>query len=764
MSDTNTKKSFFADLWDRRFFQFLATYAAASWGIIQFMEWLVRRYGINGAWVDKIALLIVLLLPSVIALIYLHGRPGADKWWKFEKIAYPLNVVFALGASLFLVSGVSQTTSEVEITNDEGQTIIREVPKMEFAKRVVLFPFENDNGSNPSWKGIGSAVLLDNSLEQDMRVTSVSPMGFNESYKEYNYGVFDKIPLSTKRNIAENYYSDFFVGGNFTDDEETTLEVNVYETSTGKEIAHEVMQSDNIIQLTQKVSDFVNGQIKLSPVEGKEVLVTLPASNLITSDTAALHQFVNGVIVMEKNMTNFNEAKTYLEKSVELDPTCAECHMTLANIQLLDGQENRSSVKNAMKYVENISERQQYAMKYYNYVYNDQQDKAERLLKNWRKLYPQDKKPVDMLVSMYSRTLRVEEMHKVVEKAIDEGHKGSLLVTYANLLIGAKEYAKAEEYLVKYREEYPKQAESSTLLADIYAKQGKTEKAVEVLDELSLLNPNDIKYDLEKAGIYNLQNKFTQATKVVNALLQNANTATDTISLYSKQMEILARQGKVREYYDERRKLKKVFMTQYPPIAFIQTEYATSGMYQSVGQMDSIEQNIRALEELMPPIQKNMIGDLNDFIIAVFTENSDSMEYHYAKVKDFLLASTGEDIVNLYDAEIAFQKKEYETARGYWKVLLEKTKTYDIISQNYFESFVLSGDYDEGLKAINLKLEEDPLSPLHLLVKAKLYSKKGNSNKAKEEIEKAWSVLQYSDEDFRYRKEALELRNELGLS
>jgi len=288
-------------------------------------------------------LLIVLLLPSVIALIYLHGRPGADKWWKFEKIAYPLNVVFALGASLFLVSGVSQTTSEVEITNDEGQTIIREVPKMEFAKRVVLFPFENDNGSNPSWKGIGSAVLLDNSLEQDMRVTSVSPMGFNESYKEYNYGVFDKIPLSTKRNIAENYYSDFFVGGNFTDDEETTLEVNVYETSTGKEIAHEVMQSDNIIQLTQKVSDFVNGQIKLSPVEGKEVLVTLPASNLITSDTAALHQFVNGVIVMEKNMTNFNEAKTYLEKSVELDPTCAECHMTLANIQLLDGQENRSS-------------------------------------------------------------------------------------------------------------------------------------------------------------------------------------------------------------------------------------------------------------------------------------------------------------------------------------------------------------------------------------------------------------------------------------
>ena len=763
MSDNNVKKSFFSDLWDRRFFQFVATYIAASWGLIQFMEWIVRRYGIDESWVDKIVLMLLLLLPSVLALIYLHGRPGADKWWKFEKILYPINLVVALGASLFLVTGSSQTTSEVEITTDEGETIIREVPKMEFAKRVVLFPLENQNGSKPSWKGIGSALLLDNSLEQDMRVTAVSPKAFNESYKHYNYEVFDNIPFSTKRNIAENYYSDFFIAGKFLDDEESKAEVIVYETSTGKEIANEVLQSTNIIQLTQKVSDFVDSKIKLAPVEGMEKMVKLPASNLVSADTAAFRHYVEAMIVMEVNATQGDLASSKLEKAVEIDPTCAECHMSLANFYLLSGKETRGAMKEAMKYVENVSERQQMSLKYLNYMFSEQQDKGERLLQNWRKLYPQDKKPVDMLVSQYSRTFQLDKARAEIESALEQGHKGSLFVTYANQLIGSKEYAKAEEYLVKYKEAYPKQAESTTLLADIYAKQGKTEQAIETLDELSIMNTNEIRFDIKKVSIYNRQNEFEKATSILDNLLFNANTANDTISIYGKQMEIYQRQGKAKAYYDERRKLKKVFLTQYPPIGFMQTEYATSGMYQMVGQSDSIVSNIKALEELMPPIQKNMMSGLNDFIIATFTEDLEGMEKNYEKVRSFMLASTGEDLIRIYDAEMSYQRGDYTKAREDWEFLINKLQNYDIISANYFESFVKSNDLDEGLKAVELKLEEDPKSPIHLLMKAKLLNLKGDVSQAKAELQESWKVLADSDENFRYRKEALELMNELGL-
>lgn len=763
MSDNNVKKSFFSDLWDRRFFQFLATYVAASWGLIQFMEWIVRRYGINESWVDKVVLMLLLILPSVIALIYLHGRPGADKWWKFEKIFYPINLVLALGASLFLVTGSAQTTSEVEITNDAGETVIREVPKMEFAKRVVLFPLENENGKRPSWKGIGSSLLLDKSLEQDMRVTAVSPSAFNGSYKHYNYEVFDNIPFSTKRNIAENYYSDFFVAGKFLDDNESKAEVIVYETGTGKEIANEIVQSDNIIQLTQKISDFVDTKIKLGPVEGIEKMVKLPASNLISADTAAFHNYVDAMVEMEINATRGDQAIAKLEKAVELDPTCAECHMSLANIYLLNGKETRVAMKEAMKYVENVSERQQMSLKYLNYMFREEQKKGETLLQNWRKLYPQDKKPVDMLVAQYSRTLQLDKARAEVESALEQGHKGSLFVTYANQLISTKEYAKAEEYLVKYKEAYPKQAESTTLLADIYEKQGKTEQAIGTLDELSIMNTNDIKYDLKKASIYNKQNDFKQAKSVLDNLLFNANTAGDTISIYSKQMEIYARQGQAKAYYDERRKLKKVFLSQYPPLAFMQTEYATSGLYQLVGQADSIVNNIKALEDFMPPIQKNMMGNLNDFIIATFTEDLEGMEKNYEEVRKFMVASTGEDLIRIYDAEISYQRGEYKDARGHWEFLIEKMNNYDIISHNYFETFVKTGEYDEGIKAVNLKLEEDPKSPTHLLIKAKYLNLKGDKKEAREELKNAWEVLKNADENYRFRKEAQELLDELGV-
>lgn len=763
MSDNNVKKSFFSDLWDRRFFQFLATYIAASWGLIQFMEWIVRRYGINESWVDKVVLLLLLLLPSVLALIYLHGRPGADKWWKFEKVFYPINLVVALGASLFLVSGTAQTTSEVEITTDEGETIIREVPKMEFAKRVVLFPLENENGNKPSWKGIGSSLLLDNSLEQDMRVTAVSPSAFNESYKHYNYEVFDNIPFSTKRNIAENYYSDFFVAGKFLDEEESKAEVIVYETGTGKEVANEILQSSNIIQLTQKISDFVDSKIKLGPVEGMETMVKLPASNLISADTAAFHNYVDAMIAMETNATQGALASAKLEKAVEIDPTCAECHMSLANIYLLNGKETRGAMKEAMKYVENVSERQQMSLKYLNYVFSEQQNKGERLLHNWRKLYPQDKKPVDMLVSQYSRTFQLDKARAEVETALEQGHKGSLFVTYANQLISTKEYEKAEEYLVKYKEAYPKQAESTTLLADIYAKQGKTEKAIEALDELSIMNTNEIKFDLKKATIYNQQNLFPKALSLLDGLLFNANTTNDTISIYGKKMEIYMRQGKAKAYYDERRQLKKVFLTQYPPIAFMQTEYATSGMYQMVGQKDSIINNIKALEELMPPVQKNMMGGLNDFIIATFTEDLAGMEKNYEQVRSFMLASTGEDLIKIYDAELSYQRGDYDKAREDWEYLINKMNNYDIISHNYFETFVKSGDYDDGIKAVNRKLEEDPKSPIHLLSKAKFFKLKDEKDAAKKELDKAWTVLKDADDDFKYKIEAQELKAELGV-
>ena len=75
-----------------------------------------------------------------------------------------------------------------------------------------------------------------------------------------------------------------------------------------------------------------------------------------------------------------------------------------------------------------------------------------------------------------------------------------------------------------------------------------------------------------------------------------------------------------------------------------------------------------------------------------------------------------------------------------------------------------SGDFEDGMKALELKLDEDPMSPLHLLVRAKLLNMNGKKNQAEKEMKKSWDVLKDADDNYKYKIEAQELMTQLGLS
>lgn len=761
MSET-AKKSFFSDLWDRRFFQFFATFIAASWGMIQFAEWGVKRYGFDSSWVDRLVIILLILLPSVICLIYLHGRVGDDGWKKFEKILYPANIVVALLAASFLISsGTQDTTAKVEITGEEGEVIIRDVPKAEFSKRLVIFPFENDNGTDPTWKGIGSAILLDLELEQDMRITAISPTSISDEYGNNNYGIYDAIPFSTKRNIAEKKYSDFFVAGKYLNDQGSKLEVNVYETLTGNEIGNEILESENPIYMTEKISSFVASKIKLAPVEGREIMVDLPASNLITADTAAFREYIQGIVSLEKDGANIKASIAHLEKSIEIDPTCAECHIYLANLQMANSIDPQAELKEAMKYVSNISERQQLALKTRSYLLRQEMDKGIKLLENWRKLYPQDSKPVNILVDIFRSTLRTKEAMLVCEQAMEDGHEGTIYLTYANLLVADKEWDKAEEYLVKYNNAYPKQSESNTLLADTYNAQGKFNKARSLLEELSLMNPNNLAYEIKIASILSKEAKFNEAMALLNSKLKDANKYQDTVSIYNAQMEILGRQGKVTAYYDKKRDMKNVFLKHNPPIAFLQSEYTTSGYYQMIEEYDSIIYNIRNLENELGPPQRLFIKKLNDFIIDLFTKNVATVDSTYEAVKPILLQSGGENMEYMYDGELAFMKEDYQGTIDSYDKYIDNGGLIDVVSYNYYKAFEHTGEYDKGIEAITYRMTSDPLSPFNMIAKARLLAKKGSNKEALKLVNRSLEILKDAHPNFETYKDATRLKSEL---
>lgn len=763
MPSSDTQKSFFTNLWERRFFQFFATYIAASWGAIQFLEWGVTRYSIPSVWVDKLVVFLLFMLPLVVSVIYIHGRAGDDKWLKFERVFYPINVVVALMMSMFLVnSSAESVTEEVTVTDLEGQTIVREIPKQEYNKKIVIFPVESDSDIQP-WESVGVSELLNNKLEQDMRIIVSSALSLVDSYEQYGFDKLEPIPFATKLHLAEDFYSDFFVSSKFQNNGMTSIEITIYETLTGNEVAQQIVVGDDIYQLAEKASSFINGEIKLSEVEGKELYIDLPSSNLISTDTGALRFYIEGAVLLQKEPSKSSEAFEIFSQSVKEDPTCAECWIRLAMVKLMQGKDQDQERANALKYAENLPERQQLSIKFFNYLAQNDTDKAIRLCEMWRKLYPQDSKPVNNLISLYKSTLRTNEAKSVAKDAIEKGHKGSIFLTYANLLIQTKDWDEAEKYLKIYKEEYPKQFEATSLLVDTYSGKGQIDKALAALDELILMKPNVKSYQLKKSQLFSKQNKFEEAMGLLQESLALTESTSDSIANYSEQLKVYNRALKFEEYAIVRRKLKSLFMANYPAIQYFQTEYSTVGYYKNIGYPDSIRYHIEGMIEMLPPSQRPMVAGLNEFILKFFLEDTVGIDESYQKVKP-MFASLGSKLITLiYDSEIAFMKGEYEEAIKLYSESKEEATDVSMISHSYHEAHIKLGKYKEGLVVVNGLLVDDPLNPVLNLYKAQFLQKLARIDEAKESLGLVIDVFRASDQRYKYTIIAKEVASELGI-
>jgi hypothetical protein len=88
--------SFFENLFQRRIPQILGLYFGASFGIFQFVEWLVRHYPISPHLGQFSFVALVSMLPTVYLLAYFHGKPGPARWPRFEKIGIPINLLYVV--------------------------------------------------------------------------------------------------------------------------------------------------------------------------------------------------------------------------------------------------------------------------------------------------------------------------------------------------------------------------------------------------------------------------------------------------------------------------------------------------------------------------------------------------------------------------------------------------------------------------------------------------------------------------------------------
>lgn len=770
MAEQENSPSTLQNLWNRRFFQYLGTYLGLSFGLIQFMDFLVNRYNLDGNLVDKLFIFLLALLPAVIVFIYNHGRPGHDSWKPFEKVFIPASLVvaFSLAMLMFNDGSVRAATEEISIATVDGKEETRVVPKVEFTKRFVIFPFEDlDEKSGEEWMSGAMAHLVVKDMEQFMMNYVISPLGMRRIYTSYNTEFLEELPFATQLKIAQDFYTDYFIDGQFSREEDKIrLKGEVYDSRTGKLFFEKEFIGPDIFEVVDRFSRAINEQLFPKDNLPRETIVDLPASNLITEDMDALKDYIEGVILFRSDIQQTDKAIGKLQRALEKDQRCAACYSILSEMYFAasDEEKMKEASEKAVALAGMLPERQKLMINYFNYNANNELDKSNILLENWIRLYPHDYTPYSLLMNYSLNRRNWSKAEEVGLLALENGHRGSLLYSLATLYINKGEFEKAEQYIDQYYELYPHKSKDKSLLEKIYSGRGELNKAKELYENELVMDPGNVDMLTKLAELENKSGNFTAAKKYLDEALAKSQNVRDSVSTYAALEQHFDRLGQFGEVF-RIVELRKSLMGTYTPPSQLKQQFFFNQAYRMVVTRRKATY-FNSLEDLKQELPQNapLFDCIGNYLYHMWADELEGFKQYSDKcLENFIIPLYGKDFGILDQAIRAELEQDFPTAIRYYQEYIDSTGVGNLMmSYGLATVYRKNGQIEEATKQIEEFLRLDPNQPLALLEKARILAAQGQAAEAGKLYEKLMEIWKSADEKYKYYEEAVEFGRELG--
>ncbi|MBR9919296.1 MAG: tetratricopeptide repeat protein [Bacteroidetes bacterium] len=768
MSDAESK-GWLDDLKERRFFRFVISYLIAGWGIIQFTDWMVKRYAWSPNIVDLLIILLLALLPSVIIFTYFHGRPGKDRWHKVEKVFIPTNLILAVALTFFMFSGrnMSATADKIQIQTEEGETIERLVPKKEYVTRLSVFPFEVDKSiSGESWLRTGLAHLLTADLEQDLYLF-VPSQAFNKSkYDIRDASYQEDISFSMLRKIAEDSYSEQFTQGKISKEGDLyTLEISVFNSKDGSEITRGVFQSNSIFELIDNTSVGLLDDLLLDDVNRKGKKIDLPVSSIFTENVSAMKAFTEGyqLTFMDNDIDGGLEA---LKESVKTDPDFTLAYRYLASAY---GRRNlnadaKRAIDKAMEGIESLPEHLQFAVRHKYYTINNKMDKALALLEMWQQLYPSNYYPYSASLNIYAQRNEFEEAKAIGEKAIEQGHGGEILLALANIASYQGEDEQSIEYFEAFAERYPERADETDELGNIYLRLGQADKARAHFEKMELLDPNNYQTLFNLAGVELHDANYQEAEALNDRSLRYANSASDSADVYLRQHYFYAQTGQMKKAIEtiELRWKKLKSVRSVFEIGNEKLTYQYIITYLHGGFRERYEKLKEEYYNSIPD-QTGLFHCIGEINYAIALDDSVKVNELMADCQKQFKSIMGEAGMHMMDGYQAMVNRQYEKSIEAFNLYFDiaNINNESLRVQIFGELYNDAKEYDTSIDLLTRSIEKFPNYPHHHLYLARAYAGDGQTAKAKSAYQKAIDLWRLADPEFQLLREAKEELAEL---
>ena len=466
------------DLIRRRVHYVVAGYAAVSWGLLEFTDYIVDGFLLSPHW-NRMALAVALLLvPSVLLLAYHHGSPGRDRLSIVEKIGIPANLALAVGLLFILFRGtdLGAAITLITVKDEEGNVVERAVVKQEFRKRVALFFFDMGEGlqDEDSWV----SYLVVDAIQVDLAPDDFfDPVLEVQELQGAGYPDLRNVPLSLKVQIARDLRAGHLLAGEVGRSEDGfRITTRLHEAESGRLVSERSYEGPDILDLVDRITVELKDDLEISPRDGIE---DLPVSEYFSTNPAAVEEYARGSI-------------EHLSRAVDADPTFARAQHRLAMVLQNNnrGQESLGPMRAALDHLYRVPERFQFIIRADYYRLTQDFERARAVIEMWAALHPSDPLALQRLLEVQGDRGDLEGMLATLESLSQlTPDEGDLLIQKARVHERMSQYDAALEPLEEYTERFPDDYRGFLSLAAHYKVQGELTLEREYVERALLMEP-----------------------------------------------------------------------------------------------------------------------------------------------------------------------------------------------------------------------------------------------------------------------------------
>ncbi|MEN8006260.1 MAG: tetratricopeptide repeat protein [Candidatus Krumholzibacteriota bacterium] len=757
------------DLRQRRVPQIVSGYVLGGWGVLQFLAFLESRMTVSPHLVNLIGLALLFLLPSVITLAWVHGRPGKDTWGRAPKMVVPANLAATALLLVILFSGrdLGAVTQTIAVEDENGTVKERVVPKDEYRRRVLIFYPENQSGEEGAWAGETIAYLMSLDLGQDGFVDAVVPLTMADAMRDAGSDDGHGLPRPLQRKVTRDAHIGYFLTGSIgRRDSQWQLTTELHESESGKTVANRTNEAADLFTLVDRVSLQLREDLGI-PAAHLDNNPDLPIAELTSTDPQAVTSQVRAIIAVAHH-NDWEAGLQHLEDAVGRDPRFALAQFLLFGVHTTMGNSEGASaaIAAAMDNLYRVPERTAFLIKS-QYYFDEKKDpdKAMAVLHMWSRIYPDDVNAYEMQATFYFIRQDLPRTIAAYERilAIDPS-RVKYMEELADLHTQLGNYDEAEGYLKRYVDIYPTRTDGYDDLSDFYSATGRLDEARKVLDKALLLEPENLDLNLSLIDLEIKVGKYHESEQALADLMARAGTAKERMRICARQLKLGGVQGMPDVVLD---RLEAIYEATLEIQSPLQANIIYSVMLPAASMAGRPTETLSRLAEVksrIPAPFTDLAGIGEAWVYADLGQVSAATASLAAAVSivDSYKLETFRPSISLIEGMIAEAAGDLDAAIPHFREAADKAIKPDPSYQvRLARALRLTGEDEEAMAVLQDALKIEPAHPEYNLELAHLHHRRDDPVKARKHLNVALEAWGGAGPEYLPAREARQLADQL---